>query len=178
MNRIISHTSNLGLLLVLLFATAAFPVMAQSHEKVENVAATNEEPFAQKPAVATPVLTDLNGISIGMTDDEVREKLGKPASSDATGMLFILDDGETIQIGLDSDKKVKMAAAIYSGKDSNAPEASKVLGTGAELKPQENGAIYKRVRYPSAGYWVAYSRLNLANGPMTTITIQKLDVPK
>ena len=178
MSSVISHRSSFGLFLVLLFTAAAFPVMAQSNEKVENAVATSAEPNLQKPAVVAPVLIDLNGISIGMTDDEVREKLGKPATADASGMLFILDNGETMQIGLDADKKVKMAAATYSGKDANAPDASKVLGSSAELQPASDGKIYKRVRYPSAGYWVAYSRLKLASGPMTTITIQKIDVPK
>ena len=177
MNRIIFRKVNLILFLILLFAAAAFQVMAQSDDKVENAVATSAEPSVQKPLVASPVLTDLNGISIGMTDDEVREKLGKPASSDATGMLFILDNGETMQIGLGPDKKVSSATAIYSGKESNAPDASKVLGS-VELQPESDGKIYKRVRYPSAGFWVAYSRLNLASGPMTTITIQKINVPK
>jgi hypothetical protein len=177
MNEVIINKLNLGIFFVVIFA-AACSAFAQSNEKVENVVATNEESVAQKPAVSTPVLADLNGISIGMTDDEVREKLGKPATADATSMLFILDNGETLQVGLDADKKVKMAAAIYSGKDANAPEASKVLGSSLEIQPASDGKIYKRVRYPSAGYWVAYSRLNLANGPMTTITIQKIDVPK
>src|SRR5689334_16810613 len=115
MKTVISHIPICGLFVVLLFAAAAFPVIAQSNEKVVNAVGTNEEPDLQKPATAAPVLTDLNGISIGMTDDEVRQKLGKPDSADASGMLFILDNGETLQIGLDTDKKVKMAAAIYSG---------------------------------------------------------------
>jgi hypothetical protein len=178
MNRSVSHKLDIALLLVLLFAASAFQVVAQTDQKVENAVATREESNLQKPTVTAPALTDLNGIAIGMTDDEVREKLGKPASSDATGMLFILDNGETLQIGLGQDKKVRMAAAIYSGKDSNAPDVKTVLGAGAELQSESDGKIYKRVRYPSAGYWVAYSRLNLANGPMTTITIQKMDVPK
>ena len=41
-------------------------------------------------------------------------------------------------------------------------------------EPGENGIVYKLVRYPSAGFWVAYSRLNAGGDPLTTITIQKL----
>ncbi len=29
---------------------------------------------------------------------------------------------------------------------------------GVEIIPKKNGTIYKLIRYPDAGYWVAYSR--------------------
>jgi hypothetical protein len=92
-------------------------------------------------------------------------------------MYYVFDNGESMQLGLGADEKVTMVAAIYSGKDAAAPELNEVFGADA-AKPDTSGKIYKRVRYPDAGYWVAYSRLNLDAGPMTTVTIQKIDLPK
>src|SRR5438270_6006875 len=112
-----------------------------------------------------------------MTSDQVKDKLGRPETADKSGMLFSRNNGETVQIELDADGKVKMIAAIYSGKNTDAPEIGTVLGTNTETQTSTDGRIYKMIRYPSAGYWVAYSRLNLDNGPMTTVTIQKMQLP-
>ena len=178
MNKAIFQKLTIGLMLAMCFALISSQAAAQSDERTENAVATSEESNTPKPGVNMPALTELNGITLGMTTDEVRQKLGDPETSDATSMLFISDNGETIQLGLGADKKVKMVAVIYSGKNANAPEATKVFGADSVVQPQTDGRIYKRVRYPSAGYWVAYSRLNLDSGPMTTVTMQKIDVPK
>jgi hypothetical protein len=46
-----------------------------------------------------------------------------------------------------------------------------VLGTAIEGKP--DGALYKLVQYPQAGYWVAYSRTD-GDEPLTIITMQAM----
>jgi hypothetical protein len=147
----------------------------QAGEPSSNAVSSTKPPTTEKRTVVEPVLKDVDGVAIGMTADEVKDKLGRPETADNTGMLFSRNNGETVQIGLDSDGKVKMIAAIYTGKNASAPEFSTVFGQTSEAPASTDGKIYKMMRYPSAGYWVAYSRLDLQNGPMTTVTIQKLD---
>jgi hypothetical protein len=147
----------------------------QAGEPSSNAVSSTKPPTTEKSNLLEPVLKDVEGVAIGMTADQVKDKLGRPETADSTGMLFSRNNGETVQVGLDSDGKVKMIAAIYTGKNAAAPEFSTVFGQSSEAAASTDGKIYKMMRYPSAGYWVAYSRLDLQNGPMTTVTIQKLD---
>jgi hypothetical protein len=123
-------------------------------------------------------MKDVNGVTLGMTADDVKEKLGKPDAGDDTSLFYTLPNGESLQLKLDGDKKVSMVAAIYSGKDAKAPEPTEIFGPDASVQPQADGKIYKMVRYPAAGFWIAYSRLNLDGGTMTTVTIQKIQTPQ
>ena len=161
----------LYLSIILLFLGAGVPALAQSEAQSEPTAAT-------KPAGPSPVVSDLNGVTLGMTADDVTEKLGKPDVGDDSGMFYTLSNDESLQLRLDQDKKVSMIAAIYSGKGAKAPEAADVFGPDGAVTPDTDGKLYKMVRYPKAGFWIAYSRLNLSNGAMTTVTIQKIDLPK
>jgi hypothetical protein len=129
---------------------------------------------AAGPQAARPHISDLNGIRLGMTTDEVKAKLGKPDANDAVSMYYDLDNGQSLQLRLDGDKKVTMVALIYGGREAKAPAFAEVLGPEVPLITKENGSIYKQVRYPSEGYWVSYSRLDLETGPMTTVTMQKI----
>ena len=124
---------------------------------------------------SAPMVADLKGVKIGMTADEVEKVLGNADSKDATSMYFDLKNGESMQMQLDADKKVSMMAAIYTGSNAKAPEMTAVLGPDAAMEPGEDGRIYKLVRYPAAGYWVAYSRINAGGNPMTTVTITKMN---
>lgn len=126
-------------------------------------------------AVVSPVVTDVRGVSIGMTADEVKEKLGKAKMMDASSMYYEFGDGESLQISLDADKKVRMAAAIYLGKKADAPEYAMVFGPDAAVQPSDDGRIYNLVNYPEAGYWVAYNYLMAGDDPMTTVTIQVIN---
>ncbi len=130
------------------------------------------------PPAATPsgpLVTDLNGIKIGMTKDEVREKLGRPSSSDDTGMVFNLSKIETAQIGLNPKGNVRTIALIFTDEDANAPKFSDIFGPDVPMETKENGSVYKLVRYRSAGFWIAYSRTMIDKKPMTTITMRKLE---
>jgi hypothetical protein len=150
----------------------------QVTEPASDTVSSTKPPTKEKSTLIEPVLKDVDGVAIGMTADQVKDKLGRPETADDTGMLFSRNNGETVQVGLDSDGKVKMIAAIYTGKNAEAPDFSTVFGQTSEAPSSTDGKIYKMIRYPSAGYWVAYSRLNLDNGPMTTVTIQKMQLPK
>ena len=47
---------------------------------------------------------------------------------------------------------------------------------GVEITPKKNGTIYKLVRYPDAGYWVAYSR-TAGKSPIVSVTMRKIRAP-
>jgi len=174
----------LGRTVGLVFAAAVLAVGAFGQETTPPEATagsetvTAEAPVTQpeppKPAPAGPLLDDINGVELGMTVDQVREKLGKPETQDAVSMFYDLDDGKQVQLRLDGDKKVMMVAGIFTGDEAAAPEFTEVFGEAVQTPAEENGTIYKIVRYPDAGYWIAYSRLSLKDGPMTTVTIQKM----
>ncbi|HMJ09488.1 MAG TPA: hypothetical protein VK468_10810 [Pyrinomonadaceae bacterium] len=159
----------------LLLVSAAIGQSHDDQQVSETVAAAAK---AKTPAVAgapVPVVSDVKGISIGMTADEVKKALGDPQLDDATSMYFELKNGESLQLQLGDDKKVTVISAMYSGKDAKAPEITAILGPDVKAEPGENGRIYKLVRYPSAGFWIAYSRINSGSSPITSVTIQKLN---
>jgi hypothetical protein len=135
--------------------------------------------FAQTTqAVLQPVLTDYKGIKIGMTAEEVRAKLDKkPQSADDSGFYYVFSDKESAQIGLDENKKVRLISVMYSGKDANAPKYEDVFGKDVPATETVGGGVYNLVRYPEAGFWVAYNR-TAGDNPLVTVTIQKLRVLK
>lgn len=120
-----------------------------------------------------PVFTEYKGIKIGMTADEVRRQIDKkPKIEDKDGYYFVFSDDEAMQIVLDENRKVKVISIIYSG-ENNAPAYEKVFGTEVPLEKNPDGRIYKLIRYPQSGFWVAYSS-SAGENPTTTVTIQKL----
>src|SRR5664279_415277 len=103
MNR--NHKANF-LAVLIMFAMSAFVVL---------VWATNTQ--AQKSRVATstvgaaiqqPLYNDYKGVRLGMTPEEARTKLGKPAFSDNELDYFVFSDTETVQVGYDAQRKVKI----------------------------------------------------------------------
>lgn len=127
-----------------------------------------------KPAVLQPVFSEYKGIVIGMPADEVREKIDKkPKIEDKDGFYYVFSDNESMQIVLDENKKVKVISIIYSGGNANAPTYEAVFGKDVSLEPGADGRVYKLIRYPESGYWVAYSS-GAGEKPTVTVTIQKL----
>ncbi|MDQ4121239.1 MAG: hypothetical protein M3209_07320 [Acidobacteriota bacterium] len=141
----------------------------------QNDSQTVETPATEKKSVLMPVVNNLKGITIGMTADEVKDKLGKAKVADANGLYYVFSDEESMQITLDPDKKVQMIATIYSGEETNAPKYEDVFGAEVAVEKQPDGRIYKLVQYPDAGYWVAYNWLMVGDKPMTTVTMQKIN---
>ena len=128
----------------------------------------------EKQAVSQPVLTEYKGIKIGMTSEEVRETIDKkPKVEDKDGFYYVFSDEETAQIGLDADKKVRVISVMYMGKDADVPKYEDVFGKDVAATETEGGGVYNLVRYPEAGFWVAYNRTT-GDNPMVTITIQKM----
>lgn len=133
--------------------------------------------FAQTAGTPTdilqPVMTEYKSIKIGTTADEVRDKLGNAEIDDKDGFYYRFSEEEFVQIRLDKDNKVRLISVTYSGE--NAPKFTDVLGAETNVEAKADGSIYKLVRYPNAGYWVAYSR-TAGEKPTTTVTMQKLRI--
>jgi hypothetical protein len=167
-----------GLILVLLFwlATAAF---GQTTDTKQTAATTTTEmQKSETPkAVMMPVLQNYKEVKIGATADEVRDRLGKKAAIDDKDGFFYQFDDEMAQIRLDKDKKVRFIAITYTSENKNTPKFEDVFGTSVKAEPGADGMIYKLVRYPEAGYWVAYSRTAGVN-PTVTVTMQKMRTVK
>ncbi len=111
---------------------------------------------------------DYRGVTIGMTADEARRKLGNEKADGKTQDFFQIEDDEMATVYYNKDGKVRAISITYIGK--NAPAADAVVG--ATVAPDANGRVYKLIRYPGAGYWVAYSRTS-GDSPVVTITMQR-----
>ena len=124
-------------------------------------------------AVTGPTFKDYKGVRIGMSADEVRQKLGTPEVKDKTEDLFLISDVEMAQVVYDKDGKVSAVSVTYSNKNDAAPTALSVLGE--EVAAGADGRVYKLVRYPTVGYWVAYSR-TAGDAPVVSVTMKKMRV--
>jgi len=131
---------------------------------------SDDEPEAPvgENAVVAPVYKDYRGVTIGMTADEARRKLGDKKADGKTQDFFQVEENEMVSLYYTKDGKVRAMSIIYTGK--NAPADTAVLGE--TLAPDANGRIYKLIRYPNSGYWVAYSRTS-GDSPVVTITMQR-----
>jgi hypothetical protein len=116
-----------------------------------------------------PPFHEYKGVRIGMTADEARKLLGNPTDKSDQQDFYAVNDNETAQVFYDSEKKVYALSIIYMGGTS-APVAKAVLGAEVEAKP--DGSMHRRVDYPKAGFWVAYSR-TAGEAPLVTVTMQK-----
>ena len=132
---------------------------------------SDDEPEAPagEDAVVTPVYKDYRGVTIGMTADEARRKLGNKKADGKTQDFFQIEDDEMATVYYNKDGKVRAISITYIGK--NAPAADAVVG--ATVAPDANGRVYKLIRYPGAGYWVAYSRTS-GDSPTVSITMQRM----
>ena len=168
--RRIARLLSLSSLPVALFLLCAPDALGQ---KAATTAANRAPATAAAPAADDknqPPYHEYKGIRIGMTADESRKKLGEPADKgDKQDFYSFADGNEMAQIFYDAEKKVSAVSVIYMGGGA-APTAKAVLGDEIEAKP--DGSSYRKVDYPKAGFWVAYSR-TAGDSPMVMITMQK-----
>lgn len=120
-----------------------------------------------------PAWQNYKGVSIGMTADEVRAKLGAPKSEDTDGFFYIFSETENAQVLLDENKKVRTVSVVFSAEHPASPKFADVFGKTAQVEAKPNGAIYKLVKYENAGYWVSYNRM-AGEKAMVIVMIQKL----
>lgn len=157
---------------VFLFAAAALGQSSNSSsETVSQTQNSNTTVAALKAAALQPLMSDYKAVKIGMSADEVRDKIDKkPKLADDDGFYYIFSDDETAQIVLDADKKVRAISISYADT-ANAPTYETIFGSPAA--PSADGKVYNLVRYPEAGYWIAYDR-TAGDKPTVTITMQKM----
>jgi hypothetical protein len=132
---------------------------------------SNTASASTTPATAAPVFTDYKGVRIGMSADEVRDKLDHLKEQGKVQDFFVFSEAESAQVYYDAQGKVTAIFVNYIGDDSNAPKPEAVLGEEIQAKP--DGSMYELKRYPAAGYWVAYSR-TAGKNPIITVTMRKM----
>jgi len=86
--------------------------------------------------------------------------------------FFNITGVESAQVFYDAQARVMAVSVNYLGEDSGAPAPEKVFGTAVETN--DDGSVYKLVRYERAGYLVVYSRSGGDAPPLVTVTMQKL----
>jgi len=179
MTTIYPRYSGLAAAFVLVFSCVAVRGQGEGTPTLPEKESAKVDVPAAPAAVATtpakkvvqPALKAIREVELGMSVDDVKHKLGKPDVEDDTGMYFTLNGGDSVQIGLGPDKKVRTVASIYAAGSKNAPSAQEVLGADAD---STDGDTYKMIRYPDAGYWVSYSKTNSKDKPVVIVTMRKL----
>jgi hypothetical protein len=136
-------------------------------EATQNVIENTPAPLVK------PVLQNYKDVTIGMTANQVRDRLGKPEVGDDQSIYYKFNNEESVQFMLDSDKKVRIISMMYFDKNDKAPKAADIFGAETEVTPNTDGSIYKMIRYPEAGYVVVYSR-TAGGDPMVVVTMQKI----
>lgn len=167
------------LMLVTLFLLSSLSATAQdltnSQQTQDAIARSGERTAMKQPSekaiTVAPVYRDFMGVTLGMSTDEVRAKLGKLKDKDERQDFFVFSDSKSAQILYDDQGKVTVISVDYVGKDGNAPSPEAVLGEAVQAK--QDGSIYQLKRYPEAGYWVAYSR-TAGDHSIVTVTMQKM----
>lgn len=151
------------------FANAQEAATAQATQNAEAATSADSKNASATPD-GTPVFTAYKGVQVGMSADELRQKLGKPAEKFDDMDLFVFSDKERARIYYDKDKKARAISVTYVGTNGGAPLPAAVLGT--ELESKEDGSMHKMIVYPEAGYWVSYSR-TAGENPLVMVTMQK-----
>ena len=136
----------------------------------KNTPAETTQPAQQATAVA-PVYKEFMGVTLGMSADDIRSKLGHVKDKGDRQDFFVFSESQTAQIVYDAQGRATTISVDYINKSDEAPTPESVLGEPVQVKP--DGSIFHRKRYPEAGYWVAYSR-TAGDNPIVTVTIQKI----
>lgn len=151
------------------FANAQEASTAQPEQGARAATSLETNSTATTPAV-TPVFTAYRGISVGMSADEVRQKLGKPEEKFDDMDLFVFSDKERARVYYDKDMKARAISVTYTVTNGEAPTPVAVLGT--EIESKEDGSMHRMITYLEAGYWVSYSR-TAGENPLVLVTMQK-----
>jgi hypothetical protein len=119
-----------------------------------------------------PVYEAYRGVTIGMPIAEGRQKLGRPSDEMEGEDYFEFSSGETARVFYGPDKTIRAISITYTDS-AKAPKPAAILGE--DIKPRDDGGMYKMSHYPKAGFWISYVKTS-GSEPMVIITIQKMDV--
>ena len=122
--------------------------------------------------VAEPIYREYRGVQVGMSKEQVRQKLGTPGDVSDRQDFFNITGVESAQVFYDAQARVMAVSVNYLGEVSGAPAPEKIFG--ALVEPAADGTVYKLVRYERAGYLIVYSRTGGDAPPLVTVTMQKL----
>ena len=121
----------------------------------------------------SPFWKGYKDITIGMTMDEVKAKLGAPKSLEGDNAFYAFSETETCDILFDANQKVRAISVYFSEEHTGAPKFEDIFGKKVTPQMNPDGSVFKIVRYYDAGFWVSYSRL-AGEKALVTVTIQKL----
>jgi hypothetical protein len=93
-----------------------------------------------------------------MSAADVLQKLGAPKSDADNNFFYIFSETETVDIIFTSEKKVGSVSAMFTEEHINPPKFEDVFSKNVKAVPKPDGAIFKRVNFPEAGYWVSFNR--------------------
>ncbi len=159
--------AELVLLALVIFALGSLCVRAQKNtSKTAPAAQTN----ANSADADGPLLREYRGVTLGMTAEGARRKLGEPADKSDTQDFYTFSETESAQIFYDGSRKVMAISAHYTGVGAGTPDAKTVLGS--DVPTNEDGSAYKMVEYKRAGCWVSYSR-TAGDAPIVTVSMKK-----
>src|SRR5437773_11870476 len=125
-------TRNLLIAIALSFAISGFSISSNTQAQNSRAVIGDKAMTAQQP-----LYSEYKGIRLGMTDTEVRAKLGEPALKDNDQDYYVISDNERAQIAYDSMHKVVTISIDYMG-GLGAPNYNTVVGT--ELETTSNGS--------------------------------------
>jgi hypothetical protein len=172
------NAGRLSRALYLFTALVSVPYIFSAHGYAQTPGGNTEQAsYIKKVSPAqtappAPLLKEYRKITIGASAEALREQWGKPKMEFSDGFLYEMSDSETIQISIGPEKNIRaMSITFVDGK--GAPSFADVFGEAEVPEKRENGSIYKLVRYPAAGYWVAYYAGPPGNADVT-LTMQKL----
>jgi len=130
------------------------------------------QPALPAAQIAEPIYREYRGVQIGMSKEQVRQKLGTPGDVSDRQDFFNLSGVESAQVFYDAQTRVMAVSVNYLGEGGGAPAPEKIFG--APVEPTADGTVYKLVRYERAGYHVIYSRTGGDAPPLVTVTMQKI----
>ena len=87
---------------------------------------TKEPASAQTPAI--PVPNEFMGVRLGMSAEDVREKLGNLKDKGDIQDVFVFSDSKSAQVYYDKQGDVMALSIDFIGYDSEAPQPEAVLG--------------------------------------------------
>ncbi len=129
--------------------------------------AKSKSTYGEAQATKQTPYREYRGVSLGMTAEEARAKLGEPALKGDDQDYYIFTGNESAQIAYNAARKVVTISTDYAG-GVGAPDYRAVVGANLQVRP--DGSMYLLVRHEREGYWVSYNK-SAGSVPVVTITL-------